>query len=37
MTEILQYTVNKKSLSELFEVGINHYRELEKEFKEENK
>lgn len=37
MTEILQYTANKKSLSELFEVGINYYRELEKEFKEENK
>ena len=37
MTEILQYTANKRSLSELFEVGINYYRELEKEFKEENK
>ncbi len=35
MSKTLQYIKSKKLLNELFDVGVNYYRELEKEFKEE--
>lgn len=35
MSKTLQYVKSKKLLNELFDVGVNYYRELEKEFKEE--